>query len=711
MHRLFLFFSLNFFGIIYTQGQPANYIISKASFSSPDFDEFSPVFFNGDIVFCSNRQARLFSSYSTPENKSFFKLYEADTLQGSKWQESRILPGQVNSNLNNGPATFSRNGDTMYFSRNLVIEGSNKKITGKGNKLGLFTSVLKNGEWTDVKEMRFNDNSWNITTPYLSPDGKRLFFASDKPGGYGGSDLYYSDWKNGFWDNPVNLGKPVNTPGNEAYPFVNIDGSIFFSSDSLPGKGGKDIFYSQFADTSWIEPVNLNAPINSKWNDFGFITDGVVRKGYFSSDRNGNLDIFSFRTIWPQFLFCEKQRENNFCISFPDDASIDIDPLSLQFTWDFGDGQKTNGYIVQHCYSKPGKYSVKQSITDKKTGKIVFLKSVIDVNILHHDIPEIIAPEPVITGKETSLSASFNIPDYEASAYFWDINNNPAGKGQSIKYVFGEGRTSVKLLAYLKEKTSGKERSVCIVRPIESNVRGNNNKTAAVNNSIQLNLSEDAVSNNVVFSNIYSAADEVSGKAVFAVQIFESANAISASDGIFRDISSKYDVKRIRSGKGYAFLIDEQMNFMPAYPSYKDAIASGFRDVKIITYMPADTAESELWNFKRTYGLSGSFYFVNNGTSISKDAIPVLDRLILLLKRNPGLKIMVAAHTDNTGSAGAEIQLSEKQAKSIVDYLVLNGISRSRLSSKGYGSSRPVAAQYPESEKLKNRRVDFIKIE
>ncbi len=687
------------------------YIISRASFSSPRYDEFSPVFYNGGVVFCSNRDHGLFSDYSTIDNKSFFKLFFADTARGTTWQNSRLLAGSVNSNLNNGPAAFNRSGDTIYFSRNLVVDGSFKDITGKGNKLGLFFAVMKNGEWTEVQEMRFNDNGWNVTTPFITPDGKKLYFASDKPEGYGGSDLYYSEWKNGYWNNPVNLGSIVNTGGNEAYPFVNDSGELFYSSDSLPGKGGKDIFYTRYADTSWIKPVNLNAPLNSSDNDFGFIADGMVSHGYFSSDRAGMLDIYSFRTVVPQFLYCEPEPENNLCFSFTDDASIDIDPISLQFSWDFGDGNKSSGYVVQHCFKQAGKYTIRQTITEKKSGIVVFEKAVADLNIEKQQLPQIIFNEQAIPGKEITLSAGIALPGYEPVSYFWNFGDNKSvHRGESVKYVFGEGETRVRLLAYLKESSGNGSRQVCVeklVRPTSDK-----SKVAKKNNfSIPLSLTSGVSPAGVLVEKIYPAADEITSKAVFAVRISESSSPVSINNASFNSISSRYVVKRIKSGKNYSYIIDEQTSFMSAYPSFRDAVTEGFRDARIITYVPVDTGEIELWNFKRTYGTASDVYFLNNGTTISKKAMPVLDRLILLLKRNPDMKLLVAAHTDRNTTANSAMQLTMQQAQSIVDYLVMNGINRARLKSAGYGSIRPVTPDYPESERLKNRRVDFIKLD
>src|ERR1035437_11092455 len=98
-------------------------------------------------------------------------------------------------------------------------------------------------------------------------------------------------YQDSYWGEPVNLGPVINTTGNESYPFINASGDLFFSSDGHPGLGGKDIFFSQFSDTSWLAPVHLDPPVNSKFDDFGIITDTLFNEGYFLFNRKKSIDI------------------------------------------------------------------------------------------------------------------------------------------------------------------------------------------------------------------------------------------------------------------------------------------------------------------------------------------------------------------------------------------------------------------------------------
>ncbi|HEX2920045.1 MAG TPA: OmpA family protein [Bacteroidales bacterium] len=688
------------------QGQSENYYVRRAPFSSDIYDEFSPVFYKSGIVFCSNRNQKVFSGYYTSKKKPFFRIFYADTSKNTG--DIQLLAGEINSNLNNGPVSFNASGDTVYFSRNLVVKGSFNDIAAPENKLGLYFAALREGKWDNITELRFNDPAWNVTTPSLSPDGRRLYFASDKADGSGGSDIYFSDWENGYWNNPVNLGPIVNTAGNEAYPFVNAQGELFFSSDGHPGKGAKDIFFTKEIDSAWIKPIALAAPINSKGNDFGLVTDNTMSMGYFSTDRTEKLDIYYFKTVYPQFLYCEKQNDNRYCRTFNNDGVIDDDPLLLSSAWDFGNGNIISGYSATFCFEKPGKYIVKQDIIDRKTGRIVFNKLTAEVEVSHDGLPYIISDDYAVAGNKTILRSEPDSPGFETLAYYWDFNNTGSERNKEAVHLFSEaGNYQVKLMTDVREKETGKIRQTCISKSI--NVIDSSQKITKHKKQKTTDLGSKE---NINVRNIYSAATEISKKAFYAVQIMISEKNVSVDDNTFYKVAPQYQIKAIwlPEKKAYSYIIAEETSFMAAYRAYREAIGWGFKNAVINTFLPQTQGESDIWNFKRTYGTRSDQYFFNNGSSISPNAADKLDRLVLLLKRNPEIKMMVVAYTEKNGDELAGIELSSKQAKAIVNYLVNAGIQAERLTSNGYGSAHQIAESFPESERIKNRRIDFIVI-
>ncbi|MVM29581.1 OmpA family protein [Spirosoma sp. HMF4905] len=217
--------------------------------------------------------------------------YDADSQNASK-RFSRTL----NTKYHEGPATFSQDGSQIIFTRNNYNNGRANKSTEGVNKLKLYTAIQQNGAWTDIVELPFNSDEYSVGHPALSHDDALLYFASDMPGGFGGTDLYVSRFQAGKWSRPVNLGSTINTKGNELFPFVDEAGNLYFATDGHKGLGGLDIFFATLSQGVTVQSIeHLDAPINSPQDDFGLITDANRRGGYFSSNRRGgNDDIYRF---------------------------------------------------------------------------------------------------------------------------------------------------------------------------------------------------------------------------------------------------------------------------------------------------------------------------------------------------------------------------------------------------------------------------------
>lgn len=202
----------------------------------------------------------------------------------------------INSRYHEGPVTFFNDGYQIVFTRN-NYDGRRVRQSFEGvTNLKLYTATQQNGTWVNIEELPFNSDDYSVGHPALSKDNRLLIFASDMPGGVGGTDLYISRNENGKWSKPVNLGKQINTKGNDLFPFIDERGNLYFASDGRKGLGGLDIYYAPMvngAPTGSVE--HLDAPINSDMDDFGLITDGSRKGGYFSTNRQkGNDDIFRF---------------------------------------------------------------------------------------------------------------------------------------------------------------------------------------------------------------------------------------------------------------------------------------------------------------------------------------------------------------------------------------------------------------------------------
>lgn len=219
------------------------------------------------------------------------------SANNNKTRVAEAFSKELNTKYHEGPLTFSADGSTVVFTRNNYNEGKSSKSSDNVNKLKLYTAQLRDGGWADVQEMPFNSDEYSTGHPALSRDGKVLYFVSDRPGGKGGTDVYVSRLENSKWSAPRNLGTPINTKGDEMFPFLDEKGNLYFASNGQSGGlGGLDIYFVPLGsggDAPAI--VHLDAPINSKMDDFGLITDASRSTGYFSSNRlKGDDDLFRF---------------------------------------------------------------------------------------------------------------------------------------------------------------------------------------------------------------------------------------------------------------------------------------------------------------------------------------------------------------------------------------------------------------------------------
>lgn len=262
----------------YLKRDTGRYQITVLPFNT-EYSEMGPALTGRYIYYSSNRPERSFSQWTdVRNNKSFYRVFKHDTIMGLPDDQAEAA---FRTPFNNGPVFFSRDGNAVFITRN--VHSRNEAAD-----LHIVISMWRNGQWsTDVSKLPLKDDGYSIFHPALTSDGKRLFFASNRPGGYGGIDLYYSDMKGGFWTKPINLGPNVNTPGNEIFPHVGSDGTLFFASDGHPGLGGLDIFSTSVSENDFGIPINMGANLNSSFDDFGLVLKPDQRSGYFTSNRKG----------------------------------------------------------------------------------------------------------------------------------------------------------------------------------------------------------------------------------------------------------------------------------------------------------------------------------------------------------------------------------------------------------------------------------------
>jgi len=272
-------------------------VINETNVNSEEL-EFSPTFYEDGIVFISTRKLK--------DKEVIDKRIERNTM--SIFLSRRGLDGvlktpdafslDITTKLHEGPLTFDKTAENLYFTRNDFINGKKGKAKDGITKLKIYTSEKKDGKFTDVRELPFSNSEYDVCHPSVSIDGDKIYFSSNMSGGYGGMDLYYSQKVGGKWGPAVNLGPLVNTDKNDVFPFIHADGTLFFASSREGGKGGLDIYFATpKGEGLWEKPKNLGEPFNSGFDDFGLIVDLDMKNGYFSSNRSGGKggdDIYSY---------------------------------------------------------------------------------------------------------------------------------------------------------------------------------------------------------------------------------------------------------------------------------------------------------------------------------------------------------------------------------------------------------------------------------
>ncbi len=252
-------------------------IINEALLNS-SYHDYCPINFNGGLLFTSDRVES--GSSKNADANFYFSMINSD----GSYSKPVLYDSKLNSTFQDGMATISPDGKTMIFSRDI------KKVKQANgfSDVRLYSAKWINGSWAKVKKMGINAKDFSSGHPTISADGKELYFISNRPGGFGGTDIYVSILKNGKWGKPKNLGPKVNSPRNELFPFVDASGQIYFSSNRRAGMGLLDIYSSTMKENGkWTKSKNIGEPFNSPQNDFGYYSQDEGKSGFFSSNRPG----------------------------------------------------------------------------------------------------------------------------------------------------------------------------------------------------------------------------------------------------------------------------------------------------------------------------------------------------------------------------------------------------------------------------------------
>lgn len=561
------------------------YTINRAMFNS-SFSDFSPAFYGNGIVFSSSRSNASKANQPEKNYSGFIDLFYADGAANPvPFSEA------LNSKYHEGPLTFNATQDTVYFTRSNFEKKSVFNKEGVNN-LKVYMAVLQNGTWQQVQELPFNSNDYSVGHPALAGSNV-LYFTSNMPGGFGGTDLYKSVKVNGVWQAPVNLGAEINTTGDEMFPFVDDKGSLYFASNGHPGLGGLDIFYASATGKGFGKVQSVGYPINTPGDDFGMIIKG--NDGYYTSNyKSAYDDIFAFTVT----------RQKQLILLAVDQHGKPVTNVQLQ---------ASAAGNVSH-----------NSILPKAPATINWNYGAFDKLML---------------SKKGYASAELAL-----------------AKADFFKYMAGD---TVKVIMAKKAAPTGDRR-------------------------VQVALQDEAG------KSILGGKLEVTDLKTGAKKLYD-VNESGLAQVVFSP-NRNYQIKGFKQGfnDGLLSINASMVNGFGAEDELSLLLKAKelFNAVKV----------GEMIELEIEYDLAKA--------DIRPGAAQTLDKLVAYMKKYPGVKVELGAHTDNRGSDAYNQELSQRRAEAAAAYVVANGINAERLLAKGYGESKPkIANAKTEAQHQANRRT------
>lgn len=590
--------------------------------------DLGPAFYRNGLVFASSRQIE-----GERKNRgAFLNLFfvpfkfsrsdgEANLIYGTPSRFSESL----DSDSHEAIVSFNPDQSQIFFTRNKSLKKKPQDLV----RLEIMSAQKdEDGEWSTLEPMPFNQDHYSFAHPALSPDGQRLFFSSDLPGGFGGKDIYVSYLEDGKWGTPINLGPSINTPTDELYPFYGNEGKLYFSSDGHFGLGGQDIYVVQDkGDGAWSKAENLGFPINSTLDDFGIIFSPDGSFGYFTSNREGGKgrdDIYEFRR-----------------------AKV---PIQIGIK-DAVDGVGVADVLIHHSCET-------ESFQTNEDGLLMLY----------------IEPNKCCT--LTTLKNGFELQELEVCA-----------------------------------KTKSLSDTLFL--------------------SIVLDRSKDADLTGIVY-------DSETGNPLVGAVVHASSKdcedlkpMITEEAGIYRFKVRKGCCYEIKAEKGdYFSKTSDLICFENKQSQKKKFLNLSLKrftgdSEKIVAKTPNKQPKTnekiiEDGAFKMSSRVDKeepipyllNIYYNVGRTSVKRESLPELKKLLQLMKDNPSIIVEISSHTDARGSDRFNKKLSQRRAEAIVRWLRSEGIRKNRLLAKGYGESRLVnncsdGKECEEYEHQLNRRTEF----
>ncbi|MGV8946985.1 MAG: OmpA family protein [Lutibacter sp.] len=690
MKRILFVLLILFFNIL--TAQEVVYEILNTSINSK-FAELGVTYSsNNSVIFASSKKDD--GGRRTNNRQLSLELYHGLMAENGDIIQTNKFSKEINNKFFESDISFTPDFKTIYFTWNNFYSVLKSKDSAKWKTLYIFkASIDENFELSNVSPMPFNSKEYSVRSPQVSKDGKKLYFISNMPGGFGETDIYVVDiYNGGNYSAPKNLGPNVNTKKAELFPYTDQNNTLYFSSNGHKGKGGLDIFKSEFVGGVFHPAKNIEIPINSKFDDFAFVIDLDSNSGYFTSNRDGgkgDVDIYAFKVKEP---ICA-QNLTIFIVNGLTEQPLDQVVISLF---------QNNSLVEKQTVGKNAdfKFNLKcnetyklvaekenyesSEITIKTDGKINFeTKKTLKLNPV----------ECVQLLSGTILDHKTNIfIDQVVISLFQNnslVEKQTVGKNSSFKFNLKCNET----YKIVVEKENYENSEITIKTDGKINLE--TKKILRLNpleclqwlSGTVLDLETNQPLPNAIVT-IYSGNESLGKISLDANATFNYKLACGTQYKIIASLKNYHDKPTSLKTPEKP---DKELNITLELES----------SVEFVTLNKEKSIKTESINFDL------------DQWEIRLDAAIELNKVIAILRKYPNLKIDIKSYTDSRAAADYNMQLSNKRAQTVIDYIIANGVASSRVSGRGYGETQLVnkcskGVKCSEAEHQMNRRTEFI---
>jgi outer membrane protein OmpA-like peptidoglycan-associated protein len=665
MNRISQLIILFVFGQNLLVAQPFNKVnISNVSVINSTTLDFSPAFHKDGLVFVSNNAVEgKDKMYDKRINQKTMSMFIAKRNAQGELEKPVPFALELVTSVHEGPLTFTNDYKTIYFSRNNNHKEGRAKYVDLIDRMQIYESHLTDKGWTKPKQLEFDREVKDYCHPTLSADNQKLYFSSNRKGGYGGMDLYVSyKQTNGDWGKPINLGASINSNKNEVFPFIHDDGTLYFSSSKEGGSGGLDVYYARTKAFSNIyatkaanldnqkanvsredfeTPLSIGTPFNSEKDDFGFILDKQKKIGYFTSNRAGGFgedDIYSFATA-DEINPTEKEREITLLV-LDEKTRLPITKAEVAL------GMNNLFSTQKLTTDKNGKTTLKLNRThdyDIKVNKESYdLESLALAKDDGREEVIVLMKQPDMTEHDIVLKvldAKTRLP----------LSNAVVSIGLNNMFTDSEGKAILKL-------TRSEEHKIKV------------DKMSYIGERMTFQKGDTREELEVLLTN-----NVPNNTAIVTTTQNENTTTIQNGNSITTPNQAPTGTNPVAENTKVTPATPARETNRSDYP-YKPSAEVKPSNTEIVktNTTPVAVVSNEMYELK-------NIYYNFDKANIRSDASRTLDSLITILNKFPDMEILLTAHTDSRGSDRYNDNLSQRRAINAEAYLLKKGILKSRI--------------------------------